>query len=163
MNINGTFCGCHNFELFKIICEKIKNKNKEFILLSSGSAAKKIYDYCSNIKEIREYYIYCYYKEKYIPLMNQYPKLKGVYNIFESMKDKLYNINQMNIDNISSSNLIFFEDYSKKYIKLHYEFIRKYSLYKILKSNNCNETQFLYLISKKISIFFKSSKTIISK
>ena len=133
MNINGTFYGCHNFELFKIICEKIKNKNKEFILLSSGSAAKKIYDYCSNIKEIREYYIYCYYKEKYIPLMNQYPKLKGIYNIFESMKDKLYNINQMNIDNISSSNLIFFEDYSKKYIKLHYEFIRKYSLYKILK------------------------------
>ena len=55
MNINGTFYGCHNFELFKIICEKIKNKNKEFILLSSGSAAKKIYDYCSNIKEIREY------------------------------------------------------------------------------------------------------------
>ena len=52
MNINGTFYGCHNFELFKIICEKIKNKNKEFILLSSGSAAKKIYDYCSNIKEI---------------------------------------------------------------------------------------------------------------
>ena len=32
--------------------------------------------------------------------MNQYPKLKGIYNIFESMKDKLYNINQMNIDNI---------------------------------------------------------------
>lgn len=28
MNINGTFYGCHNFELFKIICEKIKNKNK---------------------------------------------------------------------------------------------------------------------------------------
>ena len=158
MNINGTFYGCHNFELFKIICEKIKNKNKEFILLSSGSAAKKIYDYCSNIKEIREYYIYCCYKEKYIPLMNQYPKLKGVYNIFESMKDKLYNINQMNIDNISSSNLIFFEDYSKKYIKLHYEFIRKYSLYKILKANNCNETQFLYLISKKYPYFLNQAK-----
>jgi len=50
MNINGTFYGCHNFELFKIICEKIKNKNKEFILLSSGSAAKKIYDYCFKYK-----------------------------------------------------------------------------------------------------------------
>ena len=34
MNINGTFYGCHYFELFKIICEKIKNKKKEFILLS---------------------------------------------------------------------------------------------------------------------------------
>ena len=90
--------------------------------------------------------------------MNQYPKLKGIYNIFESMKDKLYNINQMNIDNISSSNLIFFEDYSKKYIKLHYEFIRKYSLYKILKANNCNETQFLYLISKKYPYFLNQAK-----
>ena len=76
MNINGTFYGCHNFELFKIICEKIKNKNKEFILLSSGSAAKKIYDYCSNIKEIREYYIYCYYKEKYNTFNESISKIK---------------------------------------------------------------------------------------
>ena len=76
MNINGTFYGCHNFELFKIICEKIKNKNKEFILLSSGSAAKKIYDYCSNIKEIREYYIYCCYKEKYNTFNELISKIK---------------------------------------------------------------------------------------
>ena len=76
MNINGTFYGCHNFELFKIICEKIKNKNKEFILLSSGSAAKKIYDYCSNIKEIREYYIYCFYKEKYNTFNESISKIK---------------------------------------------------------------------------------------
>ena len=76
MNINGTFYGCHNFELFKIICEKIKNKNKEFILLSSGSATKKIYDYCSNIKEIREYYIYCYYKEKYNTFNESISKIK---------------------------------------------------------------------------------------
>ena len=76
MNINGTFYGCHNFELFKIICEKIKNKNKEFILLSSGSAAKKIYDYCSNIKEIREYYIYCCYKEKYNTFNESISKIK---------------------------------------------------------------------------------------
>ena len=24
MNTNGTFYGCHNFKLFKIVCEKIK-------------------------------------------------------------------------------------------------------------------------------------------
>jgi len=71
MNINGTFYGCHNFELFKIVCEKIKRNQKQFILISSGSAAKKIYDYCSNMKEIREYFIYCWLKDKYIPLMNQ--------------------------------------------------------------------------------------------
>ena len=57
MNTNGTFYGCHNFELFKIVCEKIVKSKKEFILLSSGSSAQKIYDYCLNMKEIREYYI----------------------------------------------------------------------------------------------------------
>ena len=92
MNTNGTFYGCHNFKLFKIVCEKIKRNQKQFILISSGSAAKKIYDYCYNIKEIREYFIYCFQKDKYIPLMNQYPKLKAVYNIFNDLKNKLYSI-----------------------------------------------------------------------
>ncbi len=49
MNTNGTFYGCHNFDLFKIVCEKIIKNKKEFILLSSGSAAKKVFDYCSYI------------------------------------------------------------------------------------------------------------------
>jgi hypothetical protein len=39
------------------------------------------------------------------------------------------------------------------YIKLHYEFIRKYSLYKLLKSKKCDEFQFLYLIEKKYPYF----------
>ena len=67
MNINGTFYGRHNFELFKIVCEKIRINKKQFILISSGSAAKKIYDYCSNIKEIREYLIYCFIKKNIWP------------------------------------------------------------------------------------------------
>ena len=62
MNINGTFYGCHYFELFKIICEKIKNKNKEFILISSGSCLQKVFDYCKKMKEIREYFIFCFKK-----------------------------------------------------------------------------------------------------
>ena len=153
MNINGTFYGCHNFKLFKLVCEKIKNNQKQFILISSGSAAKKIYDYCSNVKEIREYFIYCWLKDKYIPLMNQYPKLKGVFNVFSQLKEKLYGINEIKMDNIQSSNLISFEDYSRIYIKLHYEFIRKYSLYKILKSKNLNETEFYASLQKNIHIF----------
>ena len=115
MNTNGTFYGCHNFELFKIVCGKIVQSKKEFILISSGSCAKKIFDYCSNMKEIREYFIYCFLKKKYMPLMNQYPKLKGVYNIFSELKEKLYTINEIPMNNINSSNLIFFEDYSRLY------------------------------------------------
>ena len=58
MNINGTFYGCHYFELFKIVCEKIKNTKKEFILISSGSCSKKVFDHCSNIEEIRKYILF---------------------------------------------------------------------------------------------------------
>ena len=158
MNTIGTFYGCHNFELFKIVCEKIKDKQKQFILISSGSSAKKIYDYCSNIKVIREYFIYCFQKNKYIPLMSIYPKLKGVYNEFNELKEKLYTISEIKMENICSSNLIFFEDYSRIYIKLHYEFIRKYSLYKILKSNNYSEQEFLYYIEKKCPSFLDTAK-----
>ena len=168
MNINGTFYGYHYFELFKIVCEKIKDKKKEFILISSGSCSQKVFDYCSNIGEIREYYIYCFNVDKYKPLMNEYPKiagiynqfekLKGVYNEFNELKEKLYTISEIKMDNICWSNLIFFEDYSRIYIKLHYEFIRKYSLYKILKSNNYSEQEFLYYIEKKCPSFLDTAK-----
>ena len=160
MNNNGTFYGCHNFYLFQIICQKIIGNKKEFILISSGSSAKMIFDYCSNIKEIREYYIYCFDKEKYLPLIDKYPKLEGIYNSFKDLKDKLYTIKETQIDNIISSNLIYFEDYSRIYIKLHYEFIRKYSLYKLLKSKNCNEYQFLSFIKKEYPYFLNLAKQI---
>ena len=158
LSTNGTFYGCHYFELFKIVCQKLIKSKKEFILLCSGSSANKIFNYCSNIKEIREYYIYCFHNEKYKPLINEYSKLKGVYNVFNHLKEKLYTIKEMNIRNISSSNLIFFDDYSKLYIKLHYEFIKKYSLYKLLKSQNCNESQFLAWIKLKYPYFLELAK-----
>ena len=44
--------------------------------------------------------------------------------------------------------IIYFEDYSRIYIKLHHEFIRKYFIYKILKSEKCNEFQFLTLVER---------------
>jgi len=50
---------------------------------------------------------------------------------------------------IKSSNLFYFNDYCRIYIKLHYEIIRKYSLYKLLKSNNFNETKFIELVKNK--------------
>ena len=153
MNTKGTFYGCHNLNLFKICCEKIKKSGKIFVLLSSGSAAEKIYNYCIDMSQIKECYIYCYWKEKYLPLLNKNTKLKGVYNNFSDLKEKLYSIKGINNGIIKSSNLIYFEDYSKTYIKLHYEIIRKYKLFKILKSNNYDENEFLYMIKKKFPYF----------
>ena len=43
MNLSGTFYGCHSFELFNNVCKKIKRNNTKFILISSGSEAKKIF------------------------------------------------------------------------------------------------------------------------
>jgi len=158
MNTKGTFYGCHYFELFKNILKKIKEKKMKYILITSGSSAEKIFDHCSDVKEIREYYIYCYYTNKYTNLLDKYPKLKGVYCSFDELKKALFEIPQMQIDNISSSNLIFFEDYNRLYIKLHYEFIRQYSLYKLLKSHNCDEKEFLSFIKKENPNFLNLAK-----
>ena len=158
LNMNGTFYGCHYFELFKIVCEKIKKNKKEFILITSGSCAEKIFNYCSNINEIRDYLIYCYNEGKYKPLMKLYPKLKGIYSKFQILKNELYNIEPIKINNISSSNLIFFEDYNQIYIKLHYEFIQKYGLYKKLKSINYDEDDFIDLVEKEQPHFLELAK-----
>ena len=48
MNISGTFYGCHNFELFELVCEEIKKRDKQFILLCSGSSAEKVFNFCSD-------------------------------------------------------------------------------------------------------------------
>jgi hypothetical protein len=148
MHLTGTFYGCHNFELFQLVCEQIKKRNKQFILLSSGSAAEKIFDYCSDIKQIREYYIFCFKKEKYEPLLQKYKKLKGVYNLFDDLLDRLFHIEKIPIENMKSSNLIFFEDYNETYIKLHYKIIQRYQLFKLFKENNYNQEKFIQMIAK---------------
>ena len=154
-NINGTFYGCHNFELFKVIIEKIKDSKKHFILICSGSSAEKIFKYCSNVNEINSYYIYCYDKQKYIPLIKEYPKLKGVYNTTKELSFTLYNLASVKQEIIKSSNLIYFEDYNSIYIKLHYEFIVKYALYKKFKKNNIAEEEFLKFIEQKYPYYLE--------
>ena len=158
MNITGTFYGCHNLNLFNLVLNKIKNKNKEFILLSSGSSAEKIYTHWLNMKEIRECYIYCWDKSKYMPLMHKYYKLKGVYNSITELKKKLFSIKEIKNEIIKSSNLIYFEDYNNIYIKLHYEFVRKYILYKKLKSKGYNEEKFLLMIKNEFPYFLELAK-----
>ena len=165
MNTIGNFYGSHYFDLFKLVCEKIKGSKKRFVVISSGSCAEKIFSHSSNIEELEEYYIYCFRKDKYIPLMSKYPKLKGVYNIFEDLKNALYQKNIIEKNNIKSSNLIIFNDYIKTYIRLHYEFIRKYSIYKLLKLHHLenNEIEFLYFIKQRYPYFLETAKQLFPK
>ena len=143
MNINGTFYGIHNMNLLNLIYNKIRKSDRDFILITSGSSAEKVYQKLGNLTNIREYYIYCFLKEKYSYLYSKYNKLKGIYNDARELNKKLSVIETKINNNIKSSNLIFFEDYTRIFIKLHFEIIRKYSLYKLLKENNFNEQRFL--------------------
>ena len=158
MELEGTYYGINNYKLFQDICNKIKEKSqhsrnpKKYILISSGSCATKIFDYCTtiNINQIVLYYIFCLNIPQYLPLKNIYPKLKYVYSSFESLERDIFsNTYLKNINPIKSSNLFFLEDYNNIYIKLHFEIVRKYSLYKIFKSQNFKENEFMKLIETK--------------
>ena len=158
MNTEGTFYGCHNFDLFQLVCEQIKQRDKKFILLCSGRAAENIFNYCGQIEQIREYYIFCFKKEDYIPLLEKYQKLKGVYNKFDELLEKLFQIEKIPMENIKSSNLIFFENYNETYIKLHYKIIQKYQLYKLFKEENYHEDKFIQMIAIKKPYFLETAE-----
>ena len=133
MNINGTFYGIHNMNLLNLIYNKIRKSDRDFILITSGSSAEKVYQKLGNLTNIREYYIYCFLKEKYSYLYSKYNKLKGIYNDARELNKKLSVIETKINNNIKSSNLIFFEDYTRIFIKLHFEIIRKYFLINYLR------------------------------
>ena len=163
LKLKGTFYGVNNFQLFKYICYLIKKRSKKFILICSGSSAKKAFEYCYNIEQIYEYYIYCLNIEIYQPLKLLYPRLKGIFNDFSDLKQALF-YNQLNpqIDSpAASSNLIFFEEYNNLFIKFHLEIIRKYSLYKLLKSKNSNKSLFLDVIKKKMPYYLDLARQLL--
>jgi hypothetical protein len=92
--------------------------------------------------------------------MDKYPKLKGVYNNFIQLKKRLLSFSSVQIDDtIKSSNLINFKDYNNIYIKLHFEIIRKYFLYKILKTNN--KENYLEFAKKKGDYYFKIAQELL--
>ena len=153
MHTLGTFYGVHHFSLFRYICKRIINDNKRFILISSGSSAIKVFNCCAHYSQISKLYIYCFYISKYINLTKNYPKLKGVYNKFNELCSALSSNHEIINYQIKSSNLIYLSDYNRVYIKLHYEIIRKYSLYKILKSQDDNKKKFLEIINKKFPYY----------
>ena len=158
--VDGTFYGINNFELFTYICHKIQQDNKQFILICSGSCAKKIFDYCSqiNIEQIPIYYIFCMKSSNYQHLKSVYPKLKEIFTSFDLLKNVLFSLPKINYNPIKSSNLIFLSDYNKTYIKLHFEIVRKYSLYKLLKSNQNDKNKFLDLIKMQKPYYLNLAK-----
>ena len=161
--LEGAFYGINNFNLFKYICHKIQQNPRQFILISSGSCADKVFGYCTakNIKQIYMYYIYCFDNQNYYPLMQKYPKVKNILKTFNDLKRVITDNQPVKNTHIRSSNLIFLSDYNRTFIKLHYEIIRKYSLYKIFKSKNYDKTKFLELINNKFPYYENMAKELI--
>ena len=152
INLEGTFYGISNFNLFKYVCHNIQKEDKPYILISSGSCAEKIFSYCykKNISNIYIFYIYCRKIENYLQLKGKYKELNEIFTNFNDLTTALFN-NPTIIFNrpLNSSSLIFTEQYNRTYIKLHFEIIKKYFLYKTMKSNNCDQSKFLELIRNK--------------
>ena len=153
MGNTGTFYGCHNFQLLKYVLKKIKDTNKDFAIISSGKSANLVFNYCSVIPEIKYYFIYCSAVENYLNLKQDYHKLIDVYNNFNLLIGGLISLPKIQTPPLNSSSLIFFENYNRIYIKLHYEIIKKYYLYKLLKSKNNDEMKFHQIIENKFPYY----------
>ena len=161
--LEGAFYGINNFNLFKYICHKIQQNSKNFILISVGRYAEKIFNYCTqhNINQISIFYIYCFYKEKYMHLKNSFYKLKEIFIRFNDLINAIFfKVNQKTY-HIRSSNFIFLNDYNSTFIKLHYEIARKYSLYKLFKSKNYDKTKFLELIKNKFPYYVNMARELL--
>ena len=171
----GTIYGVDDYNLFTYICKQIQKNNKCFILLSSGACAKDLFNYCEkkNINNIYKYYILCAHIEKYLPLKNIYPKLEdklkdklkvNIFNDIDVLKKEIVNPNNYVKENIpiKSSNFIFLEDYNNIYIKFHFEIVRKFFLYKLLKSKNMDKSKFMELIKNKNDYYKNMARELIN-
>jgi hypothetical protein len=87
--------------------------------------------------------------------MQKYSKIKNIFVNFNDLIAAIISSPVYQNLPIKSSNLIFISDYNKNFVKLHFEIIRKYSLYKLLKSNNGDETKLLEIVNKK-SEYYKN-------
>jgi len=161
--LEGAFYGINDFNLFRYVSHKIHQNAKNFILICTGSYAEKIFDYCiaKGINQIYKYYIYCKHEEYYYPLMQKYINLKGILTTFDGLKQVITDNKPVYEKHIRSSNLIFLSDYNSTFIKLHYEIVRKYSLYKLLKSKDYDNAKFLELIQNKFPYYENIARELI--
>ena len=161
--LEGTFYGINHFNLFQYICHKIQQNQRNFILITTGKYAEKIFNFCeqNNINKIYKYYIYCIDRTKYISLLGTFPNLKGIFINFGDLVNEIFHKEKIENYHIKSTYLMFLNDYNDIYIKLHYEIIRKYSLYKLFKSNNFDKTKFMELVNTKFPYYLNIARELI--
>jgi hypothetical protein len=88
--IEGAFFPVGNIESLRKLVNKLNSIQLDgsCILVTSGSAAEKSIPICSNL--VSNIIIFCFYKEKYLPLKDKYPKIISVLNSFDNIFSSLH-------------------------------------------------------------------------
>ena len=105
-----------------------KGKNFKFDLIITGTTAEKILNKIHS-KQADEFFdricIYTFSKEKNIPLMNKYDKIKGVFTKAKEVIDFI-NENEQKSEIYSTIQLYTYDNYIKKYSVLHKKIAAQY-------------------------------------
>ena len=124
LNVVGGLYGLRDVNLFKTLLNRIEEKGLPYILVTSGSAFRKIYTSAFISKSIQSIIIYCYDKEKYKNLFQNYKKLELITNNFgevaNCLKEKRFYSYDIKMSNqIYSNPLISFYEYENCYFVFH--------------------------------------------
>ena len=133
LNVVGRYHGIDDFEIFKKYMEKIKNNlNKiHYILITSGSASKKIMKYCHDFEFIKEIIIFCLkcseYKKVYdknTEMGKKFYKLKLISSDYSQVEDYLSKIkfddSEISDDKqLTFTPIITYFEYQKCYFSIH--------------------------------------------
>lgn len=68
--------------------------------------------------------------KKYEPLLSKFPKLKGILNIFEDLKQILISKKDPQVVELCKNpkNVITFDEYTNHLVRLHSDIVQKYNL-----------------------------------
>ena len=153
--VKGAIFGVENSELFYRVIKLIKNsESPPFILITSGSLAEEILPKIHDEKFIYDVLIFCYNKQKYIKLKQNYPKIKIIEsfdfeNILKFIKSKNYILaqNKKGAKFLKNEPLITFSEYENYYYQYHHIIAKIYGK-DCLKLSETDKSNFIYYIKK---------------
>ena len=153
--VKGAIFGVENSEFFYRVIKLIKNsESPPFILITSGSLAEEILPKIHDEKFIYDVLIFCYNKQKYIKLKQNYPKIKIIEsfdfeNILKFIKSKNYILaqNKKGAKFLKNEPLITFSEYENYYYQYHHIIAKIYGK-DCLKLSETDKSNFIYYIKK---------------
>ena len=145
--IEGAFFPVKDTDSLRDVINKLSSINiyASITLVTSGSAFEKIMPICSSL--VKDVIIFCFRKEKYLPLKSKYSKLKSVLTGFSEIFNNISVSNTNNDISIIGGKIITFDDYTNTYYLYHKrlaEFFDKY--YSNLSYKNSYKNNFINFV-----------------